>query len=168
MYKFRDYVVSQIYKPYTFHSWGRSLRSHDLLPPGTVNQRHLAPHLSLECTSCPLVPCWEPCLRIHPWQSMCFGDHLNRIDDLTPLRPLYELLRFWNQVPRVTHLAMNAQDKPRQVCEFSCILPLPPEHLWSSASSLSLSLPSYIYGFPSDSAVKNPSASTGDTDLIPG
>ena len=27
---------------------------------------------------------------------------------------------------------------------------------------------SYIYGFPSDSAVKNPSASTGDTDLIPG
>ena len=125
MYKFRDHVVPQIYKPYIFHSWRRSLRSHHLLPPATINQKYLAPRLSLECTSCPVVPPWEPCLRIHPWQNMCFGDHLNRIDDLTPLRPLYELLRCCNQVPRVTHLAMDAQDKPRQVCEFRCILTLP-------------------------------------------
>ena len=125
MYKFRDHVVPQIYKPYIFHSWRRSLRSHHLLPPATVNQRYLAPRLSLECTSCPVVPPWEPCLRIHPWQNMCFGDHLNRIDDLTPLRPLYELLRSCNQVPRVTHLAMDAQDRPRQVCESRCILTPP-------------------------------------------
>ena len=138
MYKFRDHVVPQIYKPYIFHSWRRSLRSHHLLPPATVNQRYLAPRLSLECTSCPVVPPWEPCLRIHPWQNMCFGDHLNRIDDLTPLRPLYELLR-----------SSSCDGGPRQTSP-GVWVPLhitpAPEHLWSSASSLRLSLPFKVHG----------------------
>ena len=112
-------------------------------PPATlaIYQRLLTPPLPLKCTFCPLFPLWEPFLRMQTWGSMCLGDHLDWIHDWTLLRPLYKLLRFWRQVPRATHLENNAQDKPRLVCTFPCLLTLPPTSLECSASFLGLSLP---------------------------
>lgn len=43
----------------------------------------------------------------HSNRDFCYWDHL----DWTPLKPLYKLLRFWEQVQRSTYLTV-AQDKP--------------------------------------------------------
>lgn len=85
---------------------GRSPRGHDrLLTP------ELPPGLGMEYTPCPLFPSWRHFQERCPEGTMCWDSlGLAGIQDWTPLRPLWKLLKFRQQVWRSTRHG-TPQDK---------------------------------------------------------
>lgn len=106
---------------------------------GPRNQRLLTALLPLKSTFCPPFPQWEPFPRTQPWESNMLLERLHSICDLTHLRLLYKLFRFWPAGAEILQLP-----KTSFVCSFPCLSNCLLTTLEGSASFSDLSSPSYI------------------------